>query len=84
MIRTSELQHKIEDAVLADKKIKVFFRSETRNPVAGRFVQANDYNELKQKNMFRFVIEDRLPQWETGCNVSKIFSLEAIFDVVRI
>lgn len=83
MIRQSELQHKIENAACAGIKVKVFFNSNTRNPVAGRFIQAKDYSELKPKNMFRFVIEDRFPYWEKShtLTISKIFSLEAIFDV---
>lgn len=68
----------IEKFVESDERVEIpaniFFKQ--RNTITGLFIKANDYHELKPKNLWRVVTKANLEQWKkTGSmNFVKIFN----------
>lgn len=68
----------IEKFVEADERIEIpaniFFKQ--RSTITGLFIKANDYHELKPKNLWRVVTKSNLEQWKKtkSMNFVKIFN----------
>lgn len=72
-----KISEKIESLIGHD--VRVYFKCETRRPTFGRFVKESDYEDFKSKGFFRFRIYSQLETKE----LSKIYNVDAIFDVVK-
>lgn len=64
---------------LGDTKVKVYFKEhDVRNPMIGIFVNLRDSDELKTKDMVRFVNQSRLDFWnpeEPNIGLTKIYKV---------
>lgn len=58
------------------KKACINIHFKERATVAGFFVHANDYDELKSKNLWRIVNADNIQQWlkTNSMSLTKIYS----------
>jgi len=64
----------IEEKHLAKNPLKIEFK--TRTSIIGLFIQTADYNELKGKNFWRIVSEQKIKDWKSSNdnNLAKIFN----------
>ncbi len=72
---TSEVIEKFVEAKDPNgKPVSVFFKQ--RSTMHGMFIQGRDYQEMKAKNFWRFVIEARLEEWKktNDINLTRLFS----------
>lgn len=65
-------------------KCKVYFKEVDRQVLIGKFVILSDHNDLKRKNLVRFVNESKIEAFEIGnCSgLTRLLSLSAI-DQIR-
>lgn len=58
------------------KDTPVLIHFKDRQPVSGIFIRETDYQELKSKNLWRFVSSMRLKEWKQSkdMNLSRIFN----------
>lgn len=59
---TPEAIHAFLEKEKTTTLVKVEFKK--RNTMRGRFIKANDYDDLRVKNFWRIVTEANLPAWE--------------------
>ena len=71
---TTEQIAKFFSGVKSDSLVRISFK--TRNSVLGIFIQTPDFNELKSKNFWRIVAEDKFEQWQK----SKDYNLCRMFN----
>jgi hypothetical protein len=71
---TTEQIAKFFAGVKSDSLVRISFK--TRNSVLGIFIQTPDFNELKSKNFWRIVAEDKFEQWQK----SKDYNLCRMFN----
>lgn len=70
------LAAKIEESI--NQNVRVYFISEVRKPVFGRFLKEDDFEHLKSKGMFRFKLLQNLGNKD----LSKIYDSAALYDIV--
>jgi hypothetical protein len=71
---SEQIEKYIELQKRRDQQISIHFKD--RQPVSGVFIQANDYGELKSKNLWRIVSSINLKQFKENrdMNLSRIFN----------
>lgn len=72
---TAEMIEKFVAPRINDEEtVKIHFKD--RQHVTGLFIQTNDYSEMKAKNFWRVVSEDRVEAWKQTRNVhlSRLFN----------
>ena len=64
----------VESKEMNGKPVNIFFNQ--RNSIAGLFIQAVDYQELKVKNFWRIVPSPRIEEWNKtkDMNLARLFS----------
>ncbi len=60
--------------VPSTKSVRIDFKK--RNPLLGLIIRANDYEDLKSKNFWRFVVQANMEDWErtNSLDYAKIYS----------
>ena len=71
---SDKIEEYIEQKKRKDIPVNIHFKD--RNTVAGVFIQAIDYEELKSKNFWRIVSKTHLDEYQKSKNINlaKIFS----------
>ena len=69
-----QIEHFLSQQKEQQKQVTIHFKS--RNPVVGLFIQMNDYQELKSKNLWRIVSEANMKSFRA----SQDYSLAKIFN----
>jgi hypothetical protein len=64
----------IDGKDLGDKMMNIHFKQ--RNTVTGLFIRANDFDELKSKNLWRIVTKLHVDEWRKtkDINLCRIFN----------
>ena len=57
-----------------NKSVRIDFKK--RNPLLGLLIRANDYEDLKSKNFWRFVVQANMEEWDKtkSLDYAKIYS----------
>ncbi|MFI5128764.1 MAG: short-chain dehydrogenase [Chitinophagales bacterium] len=68
------IEHFVQTKIRKGSKVNIHFKD--RSTVTGLFIQTADYDELKSKNFWRIVSQQRAAEWKEtkDINLARVFN----------